>query len=277
MISIPSATTVIRLDTLLVTVDPAAALALALVNATIEEAETRAPPTLLVTATATIVDVRRHAEEVLAVIAMIAVMIVIVIDAVEAETAAMTGEIAMIAARIDVSMREGTSNVMIADNTPVVVNVRTLRICTAAEAQLKPPEDAQDHLAQAQERVSAPPEMIRQIVKIRVQMITAKDKLPVKIVKMITSVPVAKKTLSAKIVHLPVVLILALRHVVQLPAKLTPQKIVIKKLELTLMHPVRVFKATFDQKLSCHRNKAVINCKKNTTKKMIRKLDESGA
>ena len=218
VISIPSATTVIRLDTLLVTVDPAADLALALVNA-IEEVETRAPPTHHVTATVTIVDVRLHVEEVLAETAMIAVMTVIVIDALVVETAVMTGETATIAAKIDVSMKEGTSNVMNADS-PEAVNVRTLRICTAAEPRLKPLEGALDHLAQAPEMVSALPVMIRLIVKTRVLMITAIG-LPVKIVILITNVLVAKITPSAKIVHLPVVLNLALLPADQLPEKPT--------------------------------------------------------
>ena len=221
VISIPSATTVIRLDTLLVTVDPAAALAPALVNAT-EEAETRAPPPHHVTATATIVDVHRLVEEVLAVTAMIAAMTVIAIDAVVAETAAMTGVIAMIAARIDVSMREGTSIVMDAD-TPVAANEMTLRICTVAELLLTLVEGAQDHLAQALERASALPVMIRQIVKTRVLMITAIDLL-LKIVKLIMGVLVVKITPSAKIVHLPVVLILELLLAAQLPVKPTPPR-----------------------------------------------------
>ena len=223
VISIPSATTVIRLDTLLVTVDPAAVLALALVNA-IEEVETRAPLTLHVTATVTIVDVRLHVEEVLAVTAMIAVMTVIVIDAL-----VMTGETATIAAKIDVSMREGTSNVMNADS-PEAVNEMTLRICTAAEPRLKPIEGALDHLAQAPEMVSALPVMIRLIVKTRVLMITAIGLL-VMIVILITNVLAAKITPSAKIVHLPVDLNLTLLAVGQLPEKLTIPRMKKKKRE----------------------------------------------
>ena len=223
VISIPSATTVIRLDTLLVTVDPAAVLALALVNA-IEEVETRAPLTLHVTATVTIVDVRLHVEEVLAVTAMIAVMTVIVIDAL-----VMIGETATIAAKIDVSMREGTSNVMNADS-PEAVNEMTLRICTAAEPQLTPIEGALDHLAQAPEMVSALPVMIRLIVKTRVLMITAIGLL-VMIVILITNVLAAKITPSAKIVHLPVVLNLTLLAVGQLPEKLTIPRMKKKKRE----------------------------------------------
>ena len=228
VISIPSATTVIRLDTLLVTVDPAAVLALALVNA-IEEVETRAPLTLHVTATVTIVDARLHVEEVLAETAMIAVMTVIVIDALVVETAVMTGETATIAAKIDVSMREGTSNVMNADS-PEAVNEMTLRICTAAELRLTPIEGVLDHLAQAPEMVSALPVMIRLIVKTRVLMITAIGLL-VKIVILITNVLAAKITPSAKIVHLHVVLNLALLPVGQLPEKPTMPRMKKKKLE----------------------------------------------
>ena len=274
VISIPSATTVTRLDTLPVTVDPVAALALDLVNAT-EEAETRAHPTHHATATATIVDVHRLVEEVLAVTAMIAAMTVIAIDAVVAETAAMTGVIAMIVAKIDVSMREGISIVMDAD-TPEAAIERTLRICTVAELPLIRVEGAQDHLAQALERASALPVMIRQIVKTRVLMITVIDLL-VKIVKLITSVPVVKTTPSAKIVHLPVVLTLELLLAAQLPVKPTTPRMEKTKIEKTLAHAVRVVTAITDQKLSCLRNKAVINCNKKKTKKMIRKLDASGA
>ena len=210
------------------TVDPDAALDLDLVNVT-EEAETRAHPTHHATATATIVDVHHLVEEVLVVTATIAVMTVIVIDAVVAETVAMTGVIAMIVARIDVSMREGISIVTGAD-TPVAAIVRTLRICTVAELRLITVEGAQDHLAQALERASALPVMIRRIVKTRVLMITVIDLL-VKIVKLITSVLVVKITPSAKIVHLPVVLILELLLAAQLLVKPTTPRMEKTKIE----------------------------------------------
>ena len=98
---------------------------------------------------------------------MIVAMTVIMIDALVAETVAMTGVIAMIAARIDVSMKEGTSNVMNA-NTPVAVNERTLGLCTVEELQLMQIEGAQDHLVQALKRAIALPVMTRQIVKTKV-------------------------------------------------------------------------------------------------------------
>ena len=174
MTLIPSATTAIRLGTSLATAGPVVDLAHALAIVT-EAAETRAPPTHLVTVTATIVDVLPHVteDEALVVTATNAVMIVtvIVIDAVVAKIAAMTGEIAMIAARIDVSMSEGTSHAMIAD-TLVAVNERTLRICTAAEALLTPAEGAQDREILASERANALPVMIRQTVQTKVLMKT---------------------------------------------------------------------------------------------------------
>ena len=167
---IPSATTVIRLDTLLVTAGPAVDLAHALVIVT-EVAETRAPPTHHVTVIAMIVDVLPHVigEEALAVTATSAVMtvIVIAIDAVAVKTAAMTGDTATIAEKIDVSMSEGTSLAMIAD-TLVAVNERTLQICTAAEAPLMPAEGAQDQENLVLERANTLPVMISQTVQTRV-------------------------------------------------------------------------------------------------------------
>lgn len=247
VILIPSATTVIRLDTLLVTVDPAAVLALALVNAT-EEVETRAPPIHHATAIATIVDVRLLVEEVLDVTAMIAVMTVIAIDVVVAVTADMKEEIATIAAKIDVSMIGGTSNVMIVV-IQEAVNEKTLRICIDAEVLLTPLEGAQDHLAQAPEMAGALPVMIRQIAKTRALTKTVISNLLVKIVKLITSVPAVKITLSDKIVHLLVVPTLVLLPVVQLPEKRNPPRME-KINELPLSPLVRVNTATTDHKLS---------------------------